>query len=130
MKKGTVIYLAGAYTGKTAQHTLENIYNARRIAVELWEQGYYVVCPHTNTSSFELEPTLANVDWYKAYLEIQKKCDVVVLIKGWQNSEGAVKEYEQALKYDQPVYFYINGKLLSKDEFVIKIKEGNSNGEV
>jgi hypothetical protein len=46
-----LIYIAGPYRGDVTT----NIANARRVAVELWEKGYNVICPHLNTSSMELD---------------------------------------------------------------------------
>jgi len=42
-------YVAGKYT---VGDTDLNIFVAREIAMKLWERGFVVICPHTNSARF------------------------------------------------------------------------------
>lgn len=96
-----LIYLSGPYRGNIAK----NIEAARRVAVELWEQGYTVICPHLNTAFFERDCKITD-DYIRRDLEIVSRCDAVILLPGWQCSEGAREEKRAAEDLGIAVYEY------------------------
>lgn len=82
----------------------QNIRRAERIALELWLMGFAVICPGKNT---EFMDGAAKDDvWLKGDLEILKRCDLVVMAPGWQQSVGAKAERLQAVAHEKPVYFW------------------------
>lgn len=84
-------YIAGPYRGKTINETRENIRLAEKAAVEYWEKGYAVICPHLN-SAF-LDGICSDEHFLRAYEEILKRCDLVVMLPGWTNSVGSKREF-------------------------------------
>lgn len=97
-----IIYLAGKYTGDVDR----NIADARKVAVACWEKGYATICPHLNTSHFEIDCGATYEDYMKGDMEILLRCDAIVMLPGWEDSPGARMERECAIQYGTPVYEY------------------------
>ena len=91
-----LLYVAGKYRDSRGEyHVLQNILAAREVMLELARMGYAVICPHTN--SFLCNGALPDdLTWLDIDREIVSRCDGVVLITGWQQSEGALCEREFA----------------------------------
>lgn len=88
-----IAYVAGPYRAKTKLGIIKNIMAARKIAKELWKLGYSVICPHSNSGLFSGIPEEI---FLEGDIEILKKCDVVVLVPGWENSSGTMNEIQIA----------------------------------
>lgn len=84
-------YIAGPYRGKTINETRANIRRAEEAAVEYWRNGYAVICPHLNSAFFD--GVCSDNYFLRAYEEILKRCDLVVMLPGWGTSEGAKREF-------------------------------------
>lgn len=95
-----VIYLAGKYRGDIDA----NIKAAREIAIELWEAGHTCISPHMNTQNFERDCNLPEREYIKRDLQIVARCDAVVMIPGWHDSEGAKDEWAYAFRNGIPIY--------------------------
>jgi hypothetical protein len=99
-------YVAGPYRGPSESAVVQNIRNAEAIAVQLWQRGYAVICPHKNTALFG---GLAPDDtWLAGDLVMLKRCDLVVLVPGWQASSGTRAEVAAARACGIPVYEWPN----------------------
>jgi len=92
-----VAYVAGPYSAKTIFGKLRNIYRAWKVAYTLWQQGYTVICPHSN--SMLMENAIGNEEFAKRDLHIVERCDIIFMLPGWTRSNGAIKEYHHALKH-------------------------------
>ena len=117
-----VIYLAGKYSGDTQK----NIEAAKEVAAKLWDSGYYVICPHTNTAGFEniCEHTTYD-EFLRGCLEIINGVDALVLMPNWSESKGAKLEKAYADWMMIPTYVYpelpaINFKHEAVTEFLQK----------
>lgn len=99
-----VIYLAGKYRGNVKQ----NIADSRKVAIELWELGYNVICPHLNTANFEEDCMVANERYLEGDLDIVSRCDAVVVLPNSESSTGTQGEIIYAQSWGIPVYFYPN----------------------
>jgi len=97
-----IIYLAGKYSGDI----WKNIYDARHVAIELWQKGYTVICPHLNTANFEIDCMCEYEDYIKGYLAIIARCDAVVMLPGWEDSYGATQERNHAQGLGIEVFEY------------------------
>ena len=100
-----LIYVAGPYLGKCDWETYLNIHEARLAAHKLWEEGWAVICPHSNTAFFggvgEQDKDNPNGDWRKwveGDLEMVRRCDAIYMLPAWVRSKGAKLELEEALK--------------------------------
>jgi len=108
-----VAYVAGPYRAPTPYQTLRNIHEAEYVALKLWQLGYAVICPHKNTSMFDGE--CEDSVWLDGYLEILKRCDILVLINGWADSKGSIMERDLAILKGIPVYQFGPGYQAIKD---------------
>lgn len=100
-----LIYVAGKYRAATREAVAANIETARQVGIEAARLGWYPVIPHCNTAHMELE-TLEHCDqfWLAGTLELMTRCDAVVLVPGWETSEGTLGEIAKADQLQIPVY--------------------------
>jgi hypothetical protein len=73
---------------------VENIRKAEAVAIKYWKLGYAVICPHLNTAL--LDGVAPDEVWLKGDLEMLGRCDIVVMMKGWDCSKGATSEHNYA----------------------------------
>lgn len=97
-----VAYVAGPYRADTIYGVAQNIQKARDVALRLWKLGYAAICPHSNTAFFD--GACDDSVWLSGDLEILRRCDFVVVLDGWERSEGATKEVQIANIHGIPVY--------------------------
>lgn len=91
-----VVFISGPYRGDIDR----NIAIARDHAERLWKKGYAVFCPHLNSAHMDgICPDQAFLD---GDLEILHRCDYIYVLPGWETSEGAKKEAEEAKKWNIP----------------------------
>ena len=112
-----VVYVAGPYRNNTVLGTMANIDRARKVAMVIWKMGYVAVCPHTNSALFD-EVTHESV-FLKGYLELVKRCDVVVVVPNYHESEGTLAEIEVALLNGIPVIRFPDGYDYEAEEIVV-----------
>jgi hypothetical protein len=108
MTKPLIVYLAGPYGANKGFDIVEgNIRAARAIAIKLWEAGHYVIYPHLNTAHFEVDGRRVSDDQYlKGYLKIVTRCDAIVLMPGWEQSDGARAELAAAVSPEVNLALY------------------------
>jgi len=99
-----IIYVAGPYRGKSEREVFHNIVRAREAALKLWDEGWAVICPHTN-SMFMGSRLGGDEAFIEGDLEILRRCDIVYFLKGWQKSKGASLEWEEATKLKKEIYY-------------------------
>ena len=102
--KVKVAYIIGPYRAATINETRENIRTAESAAAKLWEMGYAVICPHTN-SAF-MDGAIDDEFILDAYIEILRRCDIAVLLPGWGGSKGSRAEYVLCEAEEKEVYFF------------------------
>jgi len=95
-------YVAGKYRGRTHNDVAQNIAAARAVATRLWELGYAALCPHLN-SAF-MSGVAPEEVFMEGGLTMLRRCDLVVLVDGWQASEGTAREIEEACSCGLPVF--------------------------
>jgi len=100
------IYIAGPYSGNTLQ-TLNNMRVGMRKATELMLQGYAPFCPWLDyhfTLMLREGETLTVEQYYAYSLAWMEASDAVLLLPGWENSKGTLKEIEVADSIGLPVF--------------------------
>lgn len=85
----------------------DNIKRARAIAIQLWEMGYAVICPHLNTAHFEELCTCSYEEYLAGDMEFLEMSDILVLGYDWNRSSGATKEFARAPNW-QPLFRWPN----------------------
>jgi hypothetical protein len=106
----SVCYVAGPYRASSGYLIKQNIRKAEDVAVQLWVAGFVPICPHLNTAFFDGAYGLEDAVWLKGDLEIIKRCDFMVVIPGWQTSQGTLHEIDIARQAGLPVYFWSDEK--------------------
>lgn len=100
-----LVYVSGPYRHpKGTAYVEENIRKAEEVAKELWQMGFAVICPHANTRHFDGIVTAD--DFIAGDLVMVERCDLVVMLPGFQHSEGARKEMAHAIRNEVPVFFW------------------------
>ena len=97
-----LVYISGKYTGDVEA----NIQAARKVAIELWEKGYAAHCPHLNTAHFHVDCKATYDDYIKGDLVILMRCDAILVLPGWEESNGTGIELEYAREHNIPIYYY------------------------
>ena len=97
------IYIAGPYRGKTIYETLENIRAAEKVAIKYIKKGYLVYCPHMATRLFD--GVMPDEFWLSYQMEWLNRCDCVVMMENWQESEGAMAEEQMALTCNKEIVY-------------------------
>ncbi len=98
-----VIYLAGPFRSKTQWGITQNVQRAERVSLELWKQGWVVVCPHKMTEHFQNE--CPDKLWLDGCLELLARCDAIYMLKGWWDSEGSRGELKRAGELGLEIYY-------------------------
>lgn len=92
----TLAYLAGPYRSKDGIWGVKrNVEAAMSVARELWKQGYSVICPHANTALMD-GPDIPDAVFLEGDIEMLRRCDLIVMLPGWERSAGASVEHQVA----------------------------------
>lgn len=99
-----LIYVAGKYLGDSAWETYINIHHARVAARKLWDDGWAVICPHSNTAFMDGAdahdregPNGDWARWLRGDLEIISRCDAIYMLDNYKDSKGALIELKKAM---------------------------------
>lgn len=113
-----LIYVAGPYRAATRAAIAQNIAAARQVGLAAARLGWYPAIPHSNTSHMDhYAPELGDDYWLRGTMELMERCDAVVLVAGWENSQGTLGEITRADELHIPVFRSLD-KLPSSKEFV------------
>lgn len=96
MKKKTLVYVIGAYSGNVK----ENIAKAEAVSIALIRAGYHVITPHKNTDGYEwyenVHKELNYKTWIEMDLNILSRCDAIFIMNNAKDSQGSQIEIEFA----------------------------------
>ena len=109
--KRQIIFVSGAYRSKYGIiGRAVNIWKAYQVARRLVRQGYSCYIPHMNTA---LMDGLQSEDWFlEATLKMLPKCQIIYMMKGWENSEGAKMELLEADKRGMDIIYEYKNEYL------------------
>lgn len=103
-------YVGGAYRDpRGAYYVAENIRAASEVALACWRAGLPALCPHKNSALYD--GALPDEVWLAGDLLMLARCDVLVLVPGWERSAGTRAEVEFARERGIPVIEYGEGTL-------------------
>jgi nucleoside 2-deoxyribosyltransferase len=97
-----VLYVAGPIRNQSHWERHKNILRAEAVAVQLWQKGFAVICPHKNTEFIDGAVSSDAIE--QGDLELLGRCDGMVLLVGWSLSAGTRVEVEYALQHNIPIY--------------------------
>lgn len=102
-KRRKVAYISGPYRAATTRRIQDNIMAAGEVALKYWKLGYAVICPQMNTALFDGE--CEDKVWLEGDIELMKRADIVVMMKGWTFSKGAAAEFELAAELQMEIVY-------------------------
>ena len=98
-----LVYIAGPYRASTRWGEECNVRRAEIIGHLVAALGAYPVIPHANTRPYFADAQPGPF-WLAATLELLRRCDAVVFMEGWGESEGARAERAEAERLGIPVF--------------------------
>ena len=98
----TVVYIGGPYSAPTQYLIEQNIRAAETLALEVWKLGAVAICPHTMTRFYE--GVLPRATWLEGDLELLRRSDALLLVKGWEESAGTRAEVQHAARLHIPTF--------------------------
>lgn len=122
----SVAYIAGAYRAPTPAGIELNVGIAAAAANKVARLGYAVVCPHTNGWLPDQFGPLSDAYWLQADLAILARCDLLVLLPGWERSAGSRGEHEFALAHSIPIYYFPD--VVGATEFALQGRDDAHSG--
>jgi len=97
------IYLAGPFRAPTAWGVEQNVRLAEWVGMQVAEMGVLPVIPH---SMFRYaHGTRTEQFWIDATLELLSRCDAILMLKGWESSEGSIGEHKAAEARQMSIYY-------------------------
>ncbi|KKM13917.1 hypothetical protein LCGC14_1711330 [marine sediment metagenome] len=96
------LYIAGPLRAPTEAERDGNIARARNVAERLWQAGNFVFCPHMHTGPWDLYVQEQHIMNFGLWM-IQHM-DGLVLVEGWEQSDGAKAEIAEAKRRWVTVY--------------------------
>ena len=89
-----VVYVAGKFRGPSHWAIHEHIRAAERVALSVWALGAAALCPHLNTIHFQ--DALPDDVWLAGDLALLGRCDALMTVDNWRESQGARAEVAYA----------------------------------
>jgi hypothetical protein len=97
-----VAYIAGPFRGPTAWDIETNCRRVEGVALEVSRLGAMPLPPHLLSRFFHGQGP--DAFWLEGTMEILRRSDALVLVEGWERSEGAKAEAEEAARRMIPVF--------------------------
>jgi len=105
-----VLYVSGPFSATDNIHGVEmNIITASKFALEAWQKGWAVICPHKNTQGYQHTSIPWSV-WMAGDLAFidrmsRNKGDAMLMLPEWQRSQGAMLEHAYAQDRGLKIYY-------------------------
>jgi len=96
------VYVAGAFRAKDGWGVHQNVQRALAVGYQVAELGHCPVIPHSMSQAFDR--TLTDDYWLEATMEMLRRCDAIVMVAGWEQSQGAQAERAEALRLGKQVF--------------------------
>jgi len=105
------IYVAGPYSADNVLDVLKNIGRGQRACAELFSLGFAPFCPwHDKSYVIDMPDNDFTVEQFYEYsIAWLKVSDAILMLPGWEDSKGAVAEYDLARQTGIPPFLSIDG---------------------
>lgn len=105
-----IAFVCGPYFDSSEYVIQNNIARAKACAIWLWNNNFYVICPHTNTGGFHSHTSVSEEVFRVFYKTlIERVVDLVVLYEDSLRifaSTGTTEEIGLARELNIPVYVW------------------------
>ena len=102
------VYVAGAYSADNVMDVLANMRKGMRVGTQLLHLGFAPFVPwldHHLVFMLQGDESFAVEDFYEYSLSWLRVSDVMLVVPGWTESKGTLKEIEVAEALSIPVYY-------------------------
>ena len=126
------VYIAGPYSADNVITVLGNMRRGMNLATNVFKAGFAPFCPHLDFHYALMveEGEDFTVQEYYAYsmtwLEVS---DAVLLLPGWRDSTGTMKEVNRAWHLGIPVFEHFNA-LVAWDDDPMSMSDGKIPGTI
>lgn len=103
-----VVYVAGRFRSADGWKINENVFAAEKAGREVAALGAMPLVPHSIGA--HMAGTEDDTFWLTGTLELMRRCDAVLVLPGYQESQGAMGEIAEAQRIGMPVIMPIEGK--------------------
>lgn len=103
------IYVSGPYSAPTYCQIRKNVHAAAKVGASCIEKGWAALVPHCNSHAIAKHIERAWGDWILMDLALIDKCDAILMMSNWIESEGAKREHSYALSKNIPVFYECMG---------------------
>ena len=104
-----ITYVSGPYSngGTQPQDREKNLKIANKHAVKLWNMGYAVICPHSNTAWYDDNEKIkiGFKEFIEGDLAFLNYVDCIFMLPNWDLSKGAKIEHAHAADIDLPIFY-------------------------
>ncbi len=87
-----LLYICGPIRNDDADIQTANIIRGIEAAKAIWQGGGAAICPHALAYFQEDNPASEQTQYIDGDLEMIKRCDAVLALRGWPSSVGASAE--------------------------------------
>jgi hypothetical protein len=104
------VYVAGAYQATNALEMLANIARGVQAGLQVWKAGFAPYVPWLDISMHIANPCPESTtieecyEWSMSWLEVS---DAILIVPGWEESQGTLKEIARACQLGIPVFYSI-----------------------
>lgn len=102
-----VVYVAGRFRSADGWKINENVFAAEKAGREVAALGAMPLVPHSIGA--HMAGTEDDTFWLTGTLELMRRCDLVLVLPGYQESQGAMGEIAEAQRIGMPVIMPLDG---------------------
>lgn len=96
-----LVYIAGPFRSDNGWQLRCRIHAAEQAAAAVVEMGAMPVTPHSIGANFDKTGT--DELWLDGTLELMRRCDVVLVLPGYEKSQGTQQEIAEARRLGKPL---------------------------
>ena len=102
-----VVYVAGRFRAADGWKINENVFAAEKAGRKVAALGAMPLIPHSIGA--HMAGTEDDTFWLTGTLELMRRCDAVLVLPGYQESQGAMGEIAEAQRIGMPVIMPLDG---------------------
>lgn len=98
-----VIYIAGPYRAKHSWQIHQHIHRSWEMALNIWSHGHIPLSPHL--IGMHMDGIASEEVFIEGTMELMRRCDAIVLLRGYEESSGSLGEIAEANRLGIPIFY-------------------------